>query len=49
MERYRRAWLDYHVALKELVDAGNEVVVVVHETARLKQTEMLIERAWRRS
>jgi ketosteroid isomerase-like protein len=44
MERYRRAWLDYHIALKELVDAGSEVVVVVHETARLKHTEMLIER-----
>jgi ketosteroid isomerase-like protein len=44
MERYRRAWLDYHIALKELVDAGSEVVVVVHETARLKHTEMLVER-----
>jgi ketosteroid isomerase-like protein len=44
LERYRRAWLDYYVALKELVDAGPEVVVVVHETARLKQTEMQIDR-----
>src|SRR5215207_5107425 len=44
MERYRRAWLDYHVELKELVDAGPEVVIVVHETARMKQTELLIER-----
>ena len=44
LERYRRVWLDYHVELKELVDAGPEVVVVVHETARMKQTELLIER-----
>ena len=44
MERYRRAWLDYQRSLKEVVDAGEEVVVVVHESARLKQTQMLIER-----
>jgi len=44
MERYRRAWIDYQVALKELIDARTEVVVVIHETDRLKQTEMLIER-----
>ena len=44
MERYRRSWLDYQRTLKEVIDAGNEVVVVVHESARLKQTEMLIER-----
>ena len=37
-------WTDYQVALKDLIDGGTEVVVVIHETARLKETEMLIER-----
>jgi ketosteroid isomerase-like protein len=32
------------VALKELIDAGEDVVVIVHETARARGTEMLIER-----
>ena len=43
-EKYRRAWIDYEVALKELIDAGEDVVVVVHETARARGTELLIER-----
>jgi ketosteroid isomerase-like protein len=44
MERYRRAWIDYESAAKELIDAGDDVVVVIHETARLRGTEMLVER-----
>jgi ketosteroid isomerase-like protein len=43
-DRYRRAWIGYKVALKELIDAGDDVVVVLHETARARGTEMLIER-----
>jgi ketosteroid isomerase-like protein len=44
LDRYRRAWIDYEWATKELLDAGDDVVMVVHETARAKGTEMLIER-----
>jgi ketosteroid isomerase-like protein len=43
-DRYRRAWIGYQAALKELIDAGEDVVVVVHETARARETEILIER-----
>jgi ketosteroid isomerase-like protein len=44
LERYRRAWIDYQWAVKEWLDAGDDVVMVVHETARARGTEMLIER-----
>ena len=43
-DRYRRAWIDYQSAVKELIDAGDDVVIVVHETARARGTEMLVER-----
>src|SRR5215207_5926126 len=43
-DRYRRAWSEYKSAAKEFVDAGDDVVVVVHETARARGTESLIER-----
>jgi ketosteroid isomerase-like protein len=44
LDRYRRAWLDYEAALKELIDAGDDVVAVVHETARARGTDISIER-----
>ena len=43
-DRYRRAWIDYEEVPKQLIDAGTDVVVVVHETSRARGTEMLIER-----
>jgi ketosteroid isomerase-like protein len=44
LDRYRRAWIDYEWRTKELLDAGDDVVMVVHETARARGTEMLVER-----
>jgi ketosteroid isomerase-like protein len=44
MDRYRRAWIDYEMAPKELIDAGDHVVVVLHETTGARGTEALIER-----
>jgi ketosteroid isomerase-like protein len=44
MDRYRRAWIDYEMAPKELIDAGDNVVVVLHETTGARGTEALIER-----
>jgi ketosteroid isomerase-like protein len=44
MDRYVRAWTDYEVAAKELIDAGDDVVVVNHERVRARGTELLIER-----
>jgi ketosteroid isomerase-like protein len=44
MDRYRRAWIGYEAALQELIDAGDDVVLVLRETARARGTEMLVER-----
>ena len=44
MDRYRRAWIDYEMAVEELIDAGDDVVVTVHEKVRARGTEMLVER-----
>jgi ketosteroid isomerase-like protein len=44
MDRYVRAWSDYDMAPKELIDAGDDVVVVLHETIRIRGTEGFVER-----
>ena len=41
---YFSGWLDYKQEIKETIDAGDEVIVVVHETARLRDSETTIER-----
>jgi ketosteroid isomerase-like protein len=43
-DRYYRAWIDYEMAPKELIDAGDDVVMVIHETAAARGTEALVER-----
>jgi ketosteroid isomerase-like protein len=43
METYRRAWIHYEMAPKELIDAGDNVVVLLHETTGARGTEALIE------
>jgi ketosteroid isomerase-like protein len=44
-DRYYRAWIDYEMAPKELIDAGDDdVVMVLHETTGARGTEALIER-----
>src|ERR1700675_3264866 len=44
MDRYVRAWTDYDMAPRELLDAGDNVVVVTCETIRIKGTEGIVER-----
>jgi ketosteroid isomerase-like protein len=44
MDRYRRAWIDYEMAVEELIDAGDDVVATMHEKVRARGTEMLVER-----
>lgn len=44
LDRYVRAWIEYEATAKELLDAGDDVVVVIHETIRARGTEMSIER-----
>jgi ketosteroid isomerase-like protein len=41
---YMSGWIDYSAEVKELVDAHDEVVVVVHETAKMRQTGVAIDR-----
>ncbi len=41
---YMSGWVDYSAELKELVEAGDQVVVVVHETAKMRQTGVAIDR-----
>jgi ketosteroid isomerase-like protein len=44
LDRYVRAWSHYKVTPRELVDAGDDVVVVHHETIHARGTEIPIER-----
>ena len=41
---YLCGWNDYSAELKELVDAGDQVVVVVHETAEMRETGVALDR-----
>ncbi len=41
---YVSGWNDYSAELKELIDAGDEVVAVVHETATMRDTGVPLDR-----
>jgi ketosteroid isomerase-like protein len=41
---YMSGWTDYSVELKELVDAGDQVVAVLHETAMMRDTGVALDR-----
>ena len=41
---YMSGWTDYSAELKELVDAGDQVVVVLHETAKMGGTGVPLDR-----
>jgi|SRR5215218_11271530 len=44
MDRYWRAWIGYEAAVQEVIDAGDDVVLVLQETARARGTEIPVER-----
>jgi ketosteroid isomerase-like protein len=44
LERNRAAWNDYEVTSKELIDAGGHVVLILHEAARLADSDAWVER-----
>ena len=44
MATYLSGWMDYSAELKELVDAGDEVIAVVHETASMGGTGVALDR-----
>jgi ketosteroid isomerase-like protein len=41
---YASGWTDYSAELKELVDAGEHVVAVLHETAKMRDTGVPLDR-----
>jgi ketosteroid isomerase-like protein len=44
MATYLSGWIDYSAELKELVDAGDEVIAVLHETAGMGATGVALDR-----
>ena len=41
---YFSGWLDYKGEIVETVDAGDDVVVIIHEVARLRDSDAVLER-----
>ncbi len=41
---YFSGWLDYRVEIREAIDAGVDVVVVLRETARLRDSDAALDR-----
>jgi uncharacterized protein len=41
---FMSGWNDYEAEIMEVIDAGEEVVVVLHETARMRGTDDLLDR-----
>ena len=41
---YMSGWVDYSGELTEMIDAGDEVVITIHETATMRETGVPLER-----
>ena len=41
---YFSGWNDYEPSIKELIDRGDEVVVIIHERARMRDSDMVLDR-----
>jgi ketosteroid isomerase-like protein len=44
LAEFRASWVDYKNAAKELIDAGDQVVAVLHETIRARGSDVPLER-----
>jgi ketosteroid isomerase-like protein len=44
IDTYFSGWLDYKGEIVETVDAGDDVVVIIHEVARLRDSDAVLER-----
>ena len=44
LETYMSGWVDYSVEVKEVIDGGDMVVFVLHETARMRDTGVPLDR-----
>ena len=41
---YMSGWNDYEAEVKDVIDAGEQVVAVIQETARMRGTDVLLDR-----
>jgi ketosteroid isomerase-like protein len=41
---YLERSIDYSAEVRELIDAGDDIVVVMHETARMRDTGVILDR-----
>jgi ketosteroid isomerase-like protein len=44
MGNYLSGWTDYEASTKELIDRGDTVVVMLHERARMPDSDMMLDR-----
>ena len=44
MAAYLSGWNDYEVSNKETIDGGDDVIMIMHERARMRGSEMVLDR-----
>ncbi len=44
MANYLSGWTDYETSTKELIDRGDNVVVILHERARMPNSNIMLDR-----
>jgi ketosteroid isomerase-like protein len=44
LDNYFAGWLDYETTVSEVIDAGDDVLVVLHERARMRGSDAVLER-----
>ena len=44
MDAYLSGWNDYDVSIKEAIDGGDDVVLIMHERARMRGSDMVLDR-----
>ena len=44
MRAYLSGWNDYETSIKELIDRGDDVVAIMHERARMRGSDMTLDR-----
>jgi len=44
IETYFSGWVDYRAEILETIDAGDDVIVVIHEVARMRGSDAVLER-----
>ena len=44
LAEYVSGWREYRAEVRELIDAGDEVVVVLHETVAVRESDAILDR-----